>query len=308
MRFAHRDFNNINIIVLLFLSLSGCAKKGPPPSPDRLSPFLLAIKATDRNHIEVKFDELLQPPETLIIEGLSVLVYITSKKSIFISTDDMNPSRYKTIIKNLSDLSGNKNTYEVEFNGTLIKDTIPPATERTPKDLKNLPQDTTISIKFTEWIEDCFIYIMPKVNTDYRWKNTEIEIDIIGLDTANIYNFYGSFWDKAENKKEIRFSLTRKRNIPLLWVKGKTEKRSLLILTKEKTPLQFAVSDSLFTFQKIQSGDYNIFGRSKDRYLSSNEFTISIPRENIKLYPVSRNSIEENFCETIDSLWVLLNK
>jgi hypothetical protein len=304
--------------VCLLLSLSlfiiNCAKKGPPTSPDRTPPLLLSVEVVDRNHIEVAFDEDIeaQPAESLsnlIIDGLHILASVSAGKKIILTTDDMDTVDYKIRLLNIRDLSGNgKDEYKTKFRGTLKEDTTPPSIVRSPSMVvRNTPTDTNFTMKFTEPIENFRIYIMPETKIKYNWNEikNEIKLEITAIDTLTVYHLYGVFWDRARNYKEVDINFTREKNLPLIWLKGTVEDSTILLMTQNGRLSQFTISDSTgnFIFQNLYPGDCVLFGKSRGAYFSSDTFALSLPKEEVELYPINEKEMDKKMLETLNSLY-----
>ncbi|MCD5383977.1 hypothetical protein LR066_04380 [candidate division WOR-3 bacterium] len=292
---------------LLFLvSLTGCARKGPPTSPDRSPPRLLWTRAVDRGYIEVGFSERITAPESLMIEGLNVRAVTAMERKIIISTDDMDTLKYRMKLWGIGDLSENRQElHQTEFRGTLMKDTIPPIAIGIPRVLRGLSEDTSLTIRFADWIEGCFLYIMPPVNKEYKWNKTktELTLNVSGLERRTIYNLYGRFWDRAKNLREIHLLFTMENETPLLWISGTVGERTLLLLSREEIPQQFLISDSLFLFQNLYPDNYTLFGKTADLYFSSGPFTLSLPIEGLNLSPIALEDIDGKLISIMDSLY-----
>lgn len=306
------------ICPFLFLSLLtvNCAKKGAPTSPDRTPPFLSSVEVVDRGHIEITFDEDIEIPaaeslSNIMVDGLQILASVASKKKIFLTTDDMDTVEYKIKLFNISDLSGNgKDEYKSKFRGTLRADTMPPAIVRSPSQIvRNTPPDTNLTIKFTEQIESSHIYIMPETKVSYNWNGvkTEVEIKISAIDTLTVYHIYGVFWDGAGNSRKVDISLSREKNLPLIWLKGTTEDSTVLLMTKNGGFAQFTLSDSTgnFIFQNLYPGEYTLFGKSKKAYLSSGALTLSLPKEAVELYTIDEEKMDVKLLQTLNSFYTV---
>jgi len=304
------------VYLFLFLSffISNCAKKGPPTCPDKTPPSLSSLEVVDRNHIEVIFNEDLQtqPAESLsniITDGLCILASAAMGGKIFLTTDDMDTVEYKIRLLNIRDISGNgKDEYKTGFRGTLKKDTIPPAIAKAPSTtVRNTPSDTNFTVKFTEQIDNFRIYIMPEAKMDYSWNKakTEIKFKISAIDTLTVYHLYGVFWDKARNSKKLEIIFTREKNLPLIWLKGMIEDSTILFMTQNGRLSQFTMSDSMgnFILQNLYPGDYALFGKDKNMYFSSDIFTLSFSKEEIKLHPIDEEKMNSRILQTLNSLY-----
>jgi len=304
----------ICLFLFLFFSLLNCAKKGPPTSPDKTPPSLSSVEIIDRNHIEVIFNEDIQtqPAESLsniITDGLHILASVAMGKKIFLTTADMDTVEYKIRLLNIRDISGNgKDEYKTRFRGTLKEDTIPPAIARAPSTtVRNTPSDTNFTVQFTEQIENFCTYIMPEAKMEYDCNKakTEIKFKISAIDTLTVHHLYGVFWDKAKNSKKLEIIFTREKNLPLIWLKGMIEDSTVLLMTQNGRLSQFTVSDSMgnFILQNLYPGDYTLFGKDKNMYFSSDIFTLSFSKEEIKLYPIDQEKMNSRMLQTLNSLY-----
>ncbi len=300
--------------LFLFLLIFGCAKKGPPTSPDRTPPFLISVDVLDQSHITITFDENIDvlSAESLYnfkSDSLYILASVATGKNIFITTDDMDTIDYQIKLSNISDISGNKqDEYVIKFRGTLNRDTIPPGIVKSPSTtLTNSPADTNLVLKFSEQIDKSRIYIMPDIKFSWDWnkQKTELKISISMIDSMAVYHIYGLFWDRACNYTEGDYSLTREKNLPLIWIKGTTKDSSIILITKSGIPLQFVVSDTTggFTFQNLYPDNYTLIGKRDNEYFTSDLMKISIPKDELSLYPTVDTDIDKPVLSILNSLY-----
>ncbi|MCK4329613.1 hypothetical protein KAX02_07195 [candidate division WOR-3 bacterium] len=300
--------------LFLFLLIFGCAKKGPPTSPDRTPPFLISVDVLDQSHITITFDENIDmlSAESLYnfkSDSLYILASVATGKNIFITTDDMDTIDYQIKLSNISDISGNKqDEYVIKFRGTLNRDTIPPDIVKSPSTtLTNSPADTNLVLKFSEQIDKSRIYIMPDIKFSWDWNNqkTELKISISMIDSMTVYHIYGLFWDRACNYTEGDYSLTREKNLPLIWIKGTTKDSGIILITKSRIPLQFVVSDTTggFTFQNLYPDNYTLIGKRDNEYITSDLIKISIPKDELSLYPTVDTDIDKPVLSILNSLY-----
>ena len=300
--------------LFLFFLILGCAKKGPPTSPDRTPPFLISVDVLDQSHIMITFDENINvlSAESLYnfkSDSLYILASVAAGKNIFITTDDMDTIDYQVKLSNISDISGNKqDEYVIKFRGTLNRDTIPPDIVKSPSTtLTNSPLDTNLVLKFSEQIDKSRIYIMPDIKFSWDWnkQKTELKISISMIDSMTVYHIYGLFWDRACNYTEGDYSLTREKNLPLIWIKGTTKDSSVILITKSGIPLQFVLSDTTggFTFQNLYPDNYTLIGKSDNEYFTSDLIKISIPKDELSLYPTVDTDIDKPILSILNSLY-----
>jgi hypothetical protein len=320
--------NKINFILFSILLIGGCARKGPPTSPDRTPPKLSSVEALDRYHIEIKMSEAVKNAEAekiknftaySSIETLNIKASVHNVDKIWLTTDLMDSSQYKLIIRNMVDYSGNiMKEASKFFRGNPNPDTTPPLIISSPKRLlEGVSSDTSFVLRFSEVVDSSLFLLLPPSRFTINWNDikTETKLEFQSLDVNTVYTLYGVFMDKSHNGRGIQlnaptFSFTTKKRFPLLSIKGKTNKSSILILTKDTTPIRTCMADTmgLFIFEKLEGGLYNIYAKSDSLYGERDSISLEIPIEDMVIKTDKKsvdNTIIHSYFNTIEKTYFI---
>ncbi len=311
--------------LLLTSYFLGCAKKAPPPSPDRWAPKLTKVNAIDNTHIRLYFTERLDENSVKNIANYSIRdwkvpptileVYSSALKNqdIFLAVAKMEPIEYTIIVKGVKDISLNlmKETQK-RFTGSIIPDTTAPVILlKPPAILTNVKQDTFFTVKFSEPIKKFESLILPtshfSLPTSYlSWDSsyTSLTISPKILDTSLFYSFYARAYDADSNSVFFTFSFTGKEKLPELIIEGETEKSALILVFKDKIPIKVAVSDiqGVYSLKHLDKGDY-ILKVFKDSNIFEQSIELIVSRQDVDIF--SPGSIDSTFIPLLETIQII---
>lgn len=198
------------IILLLFLSMN-CAKKAPPPSPDRWAPRLRVVEAINRRHLRVVFSESVDPKSSLEILNYKCFEIATNTPLQILAATMRNPREidlttsiqsgfpYGLTVSGVEDLSGNgMDTERMEFVGSKAADIHPPEImDIHPADGSvNFQPDSGVIVRFSEVMDTASIFrncgLLPEGNFEIEWDDDLIEFRLLPrkLESGEVYSFY----------------------------------------------------------------------------------------------------------------------
>jgi len=200
----------VEIAVLLLLFVS-CAKKAPPPSPDRWSPRLRGVEAVNRRHLKTLFSESVDPKSSVDLSNYSCFESITSvplqilaatmrnSREIDLTTSNQSDISYTLVVTGIEDLSGNEmNLQKMKFLGSKLLDTHPPQIVRVhPRDgSADVQADSAVVIRFSEVMDSISILkswgFLPEGHLKIEWDDELIEFRFFPekLKAGQVYCLY----------------------------------------------------------------------------------------------------------------------
>ncbi len=200
----------VEIILLLLLSIN-CAKKAPPPSPDRCAPGLKSIEAINRRHLKVVFSESVDRKSSVDISKYNCFETATktplqilaatmrNANEIDLTTSIQSDSSYTFTVSGVKDRSGNEmGVRRVEFKGNKAHDIHPPRIASTyPSDgTVNFEPDSGVIVRFSEVMDTISILrnygLLPERDLRIEWDAgiTEFRFFPGNLESGEVYGFY----------------------------------------------------------------------------------------------------------------------
>ncbi len=177
---------------LFFIAFVLCAKKLPPPSPDRFAPRLIRIQALYDNSLVLYFNE---PLDTSSLDIQNFVIYNAQIKlisffdetqtSIRIITSPLQKGRYK--IKGVvKDKSKNQAFFEKVFKSTKKKDTIPPEIRKViPQTMRvSFPYNITIDISEPIDTSASSLFLLSTIPVyEKKWRKGFTQFKLVVKDT-----------------------------------------------------------------------------------------------------------------------------
>jgi hypothetical protein len=198
-------------IAVLFLLLVGCAKKAPPPSPDRWSPRVRDVEAVNRRHLKVRFSESVDSESSVQTSNYACFESTTSvplqilaasmrnSREIDLTTSNQSDVSYTLVVSGVKDQSDNEMAVQkVEFVGTKVLDTHPPRIVGTyPADgSAGIQADSAVIVRFSEFMDSTSVLsswgLLPEGHLNIHWDDgfTEFRFFPEELQAGEVYTLY----------------------------------------------------------------------------------------------------------------------
>lgn len=285
----------IKIVLLLFLAIN-CAKKAPPPSPDRWAPRLRNVEVINRRHLLVIFSESVDPKNSVEISNyncretgtdipLKILAAtVRTGNEISLTTSIQSRLSYTLTLSGIKDLSGNMmDVQTVRFMGSEVPDLHPPRImDNYPIDgSTNFQPDSGVIFRFSEVMDTVSIFrnceLLPEGDLRVEWDEgmTEFHFFPSKLESGEVYSFYlkDGCKDLDGNRMENWgiLTFTPDSTLPYGHVSGYlvNSKKGTTVIALVDNLLQIVrialVSNSTFRIDWIPPADYTILaGRDLD--------------------------------------------
>jgi len=198
-------------VILLIILLVSCAKKAPPPSPDRWAPRLRGVEAVNRRHLRLTFSERLDPESTADIskytchetdtEGTLAIIGAAQRDGdeIDLTTAPQSRRSYTLAIKGIEDLSGNEMGLQtIEFMGSETPDRHPPRVlHMSPADgSSNFDPDSAVTVQFSEAMDTTSVTknsgLLPEGSMRLSWNEgmTDFRLHPQDVLAGEVYSLY----------------------------------------------------------------------------------------------------------------------
>jgi hypothetical protein len=139
-----------------------CAKKMPPPNPDRFAPSLEDVQAVNRNRVDLVFDEAMNRKNlstanfSIVAPGgdsLPLLAVTVSADNLTVSLLTLPQAREKYALNGAAkDLAGNVTRFSRTFTGSTRPDTVAPvitSTSPSPNSVR-VRKDIKVTLTFSK--------------------------------------------------------------------------------------------------------------------------------------------------------------
>ena len=244
-------------VSLLFLILA-CARKMPPPSPDRFPPGIVDKGSLYRDVYYIKFNEPLDTSSInrnnfIIEDGRGkklphLISFFRNSSSILIySRDDGD----KVIIEGqVSDLHKNVKRFRVSIKNTHLRDTIPPWILAAPQGWVRRGKEG-IFITFSEPVDTTLFVLnyrsIPLLKCTYKWSKgwDKLSIDFPDIEDSTLYSLYIGMevFDMAGNRLDTFFIINPYLHPPVRF----------RVFLKNRAAISAAVRKDFFT---VSTRDY----------------------------------------------------
>ncbi len=198
-------------VIVLFLVLMSCARKAPPPSPDRWAPKIRHLEIINRRHLRVTFSEIVEPESSTEVSNyccyettsnvpLKILAAtVRTSTETDLTTSVQSPLSYTLVISGVKDVSGNEmGIRKMEYMGSAVHDThTPRITGSYPPDgSAGFQPDSGIIIQFSEAMDTSSVLkncgLLPEGNLRTEWDDgmTEFRFSPEEPESGQVWGFY----------------------------------------------------------------------------------------------------------------------
>ena len=152
-------------VLVIALLILACARKAPPPNPDRFPPHLTEIQPVNRNRVDLIFDEAIQQTGVsandfaiLTARGETLKLLTVSggmdAATLSLLTEQQAAQKY-TLTGQAHDRAGNPTRFTRNFFGSIRQDTVGPSVNSvSPRAFTTgLRRNVTITVAFSKPID-----------------------------------------------------------------------------------------------------------------------------------------------------------